>query len=102
VFLGQADHYEMKMNDIGGTRAKQAQVAWSGLVTAPPGLFWVSWPTSLTSSSPDASRDKILTLKKSQINLSSGRFLKGQNMQNNIFLSYRAITKISGVDGKSP
>jgi hypothetical protein len=57
--------------------------------------------TSLTSS-PSASRDKILTPKKSHINLSSGRSLKYQNMQNMVFLSYRVVTKIRAIDEKSP
>jgi hypothetical protein len=50
---------------------------------------------SLTSSSPNGSRDKILMPKKSQVNLSSGRFLKHKNTQ--IGFSFcRVITKIRG------
>jgi hypothetical protein len=56
----------------------------------------------LTPSSPDASCNKILTPEKSQVNMSSGRSLKRQNTQNRVFLSYRVITKIRGIDGKSP
>jgi hypothetical protein len=56
----------------------------------------------LTSCAPEGSHDKILTPKKSQVNLSSGRFLKCQNTQNRDFMFYRAITKIKGIDGKSP
>jgi hypothetical protein len=56
----------------------------------------------LTSSSPDGSRDKILMPKKSQVNLSLGRFLKCENTQNRVFLFYRVITKIRGIDEKSP
>jgi hypothetical protein len=40
--------------------------------------------------------------EKFQVNLSSGRSLKRQNTQNTIFLLCRVITKIRGVDGKSP
>jgi hypothetical protein len=43
-----------------------------------------------------------LTPEKSWINLSSGRFSKCQNTQNRVFLSYRVISKIRGIDGKSP
>jgi hypothetical protein len=46
------------------------------------------------------SRDKILTPKKSQVNLSSGRFLKHKNTQKRVFLFCRVITKIRGIDGK--
>jgi hypothetical protein len=77
-------------------------VARSGLVTAPPALFWASWPTLLTSSSRRASRDKILMPEKSQVNLSLGRFLKYQNTQNLVFLSCKVITKITGIDEQSP
>jgi hypothetical protein len=48
------------------------------------------------------SHDKILMLQKSQVNLSPGRSLKLKNMQNRVFLSCRVITKIRGIDGKSP
>jgi hypothetical protein len=50
----------------------------------------------LTSLSPDASREKILIPKKSQVNLSSRRSLKHQNTQNRVFLFCRVITKIGG------
>jgi hypothetical protein len=40
--------------------------------------------------------------EKSQVNLSSGRFLKCKNTQNRVFPFCRAITKIRGIDGKSP
>jgi hypothetical protein len=53
-FLGQTEQSEMKMDSIGGPRTKQGQVAQPGLVVVPPGLFWASWPSSLTSCSPDA------------------------------------------------
>jgi hypothetical protein len=52
---------------------------------APPGLVWPSWPILSTSCAPKGSRDKILTPKKSQVNLSSGRFLKHKNTQNRVF-----------------
>jgi hypothetical protein len=77
--LGQAEHQETKMDGIGGSSLKRAWVARPGLVAAPPMLLWASWTTSLTSCAPDGYRDKILTPRKSQINLSSGRFLKHQN-----------------------
>jgi hypothetical protein len=63
--LGQAEHQEKKMDIIGASRPKWAWVAWSGLVATPPVLVWPSWPTSLTSCTPEGSRDKILTPKKS-------------------------------------
>jgi hypothetical protein len=40
--------------------------------------------------------------EKSQINLSSGRFLKPKNTQNRVLLFCRVITKIREIDGKSP
>jgi hypothetical protein len=49
-----------------------------------------------------ASHGKILMIQKFWVNLSSGRFLKLINMQNRVFLSYRVITKIRGINGKSP
>jgi hypothetical protein len=62
------------------------------------------WPLGLVSltSSPDASRNKILTPEKSQVNLSSEWFLKYKNKQNRIFLFCGVITKIRGINGKSP
>jgi hypothetical protein len=60
------------------------------------------WPSSLTSCATEGSRDKILTPEKSQVNLSSGRFLKCKKTQNMVFLFCGVITKIRGVDGKSP
>jgi hypothetical protein len=59
-------------------------------------------PILFTSSSLGASHGKILMPKKSQVNLSSGRFLKHKNTQNGDFLFCRVITKIRGMDGKSP
>jgi hypothetical protein len=41
-------------------------------------------------------------LQKSWVNLSSGRFLELKNTQNMVFLSRKVITKIRGIDGKSP
>jgi hypothetical protein len=63
---------------------------------APPGLVWHLGPISLTSSSLGASQGKILMPKKSQVNLSTGRFLKHKNTQNGVFLFCRVITKIRG------
>jgi hypothetical protein len=101
-FLGQAEHQEMKMDDIGGSSLKRDMVVQPGLGPVPPMFIWTSWPPSLTSCALEGSRDKILTPKKSQVNLSSGRFLKHKNTQNRVFLFYRVITKIRGIDGKSP
>jgi hypothetical protein len=78
---------------LGGT-------AWQG--PAPPVLIWPLDLNSLSSSSLGASRDKILMLQKSQVNLSPGRSLKLKNTQNRVSLSCRVITKIRRVDGKSP
>jgi hypothetical protein len=66
----------------------------------PPVLVWPLGLVLLTSSPPAASRGKILTLKKSQVNLSPGRSVKGKNTQNKVFLFYRVITKRRGIDGK--
>jgi hypothetical protein len=90
------------MDGIGAPRPKQAWVARPGQGLMPPMLVWPMGPILLTSSSRDGSHDKILTLKKSHLNLSSGRFLKCKNTQNRIFLFCRVITKIRGIDGKSP
>jgi hypothetical protein len=68
----------------------------------PPVLVWPLGPISLTSSSPGGSHDKILMPEKSQVNLSLERFLKRKNTQNRVFLFCRVITKIRGIDGKSP
>jgi hypothetical protein len=65
VFLGQAEHLEMKMDGIGGPRLKRAWVAWLGWGPAPPVLKWDSWPPSLTSCALGASRGKILMTEKS-------------------------------------
>jgi hypothetical protein len=76
---------------------------WRGLARAvPPGIFWRSWPPSLTSCALDGSHDRILMPKKSQVKFSSGRSPKRQNTQKRVFLFCRVITKIRGVDGKSP
>jgi hypothetical protein len=56
----------------------------------------------MTSSPPGASHDKIIMPKKSQVNLSPGRSVKRKNTQNRVFLFCRVITKIRGIDGKSP
>jgi hypothetical protein len=90
------------MDDIGGSRPKRGWVAQPGLGPTLPGLVRPPWPPSLTSCAPEGSRDKILTPKKSENNLSSGRFLKHKNTQNKVFLFCTVITKIRGVDGKSP
>jgi hypothetical protein len=56
----------------------------------------------VTSSSSSGSRDKLLTPEKFQVNLSPGRFLKHKNTQTRVFLFCMVITKIRGIDGKSP
>jgi hypothetical protein len=89
------------MDDIGAPRPKQAWVAWPGHGPMPPMLVWPLGPISLTSSSLGGSRDKILTPEKSQVKLSSGRFLK-HKQENRVFLFYRVITIIRGINGKSP
>jgi hypothetical protein len=91
----------MKIDGVRGSRPKRAWVAWPGRGPMPPVLVWPMGLVSLTSSPPGASRDKILTLQKSQVNLSWGRFLKLKNTQNKVFLC-RVITKIRGINGKSP
>jgi hypothetical protein len=90
------------MDISGGSRPKRAWVAQPGQGPTPPVLIWPLGLVSLTSSPPGASRGKILTPKKSQVNLSSGRSLKRKKMQNRVFLFYGVITKIRGINGKSP
>jgi hypothetical protein len=70
------------MDGIRAPWPKRAWVAWPGQGPVAPVLVWPLGPISLNSSSPDGSRDKILTPKKFQVNLSSGRFLKRKNTQN--------------------
>jgi hypothetical protein len=65
-------------------------------------LVWPLGLLSLSSSSPGAYHGKILMPEKSEFNLSSGSFLKRKNTQNRVFLFYKVITKIRGIDGKSP
>jgi hypothetical protein len=65
----------MKTDTIGGPRTKREWVALHGQGPALLVLVWASWPPSLTSCAPDASRDKILMPKKSQVNLIPGRSL---------------------------
>jgi hypothetical protein len=90
------------MNGIRAPSPKQAWVARPVQGPMPPVLVWPLGSILLTSSSLDGSRDKLLTPKISQVNLSLGRFLKHKNTQNKVFLFCRVITKIRGVDGKSP
>jgi hypothetical protein len=51
-----------KIETIRCSRAKQDLVAQSGQWATPPRLFWSSWLLSFATTSPDASRGKILTL----------------------------------------
>jgi hypothetical protein len=88
------------MDDSGGSRPQRVWVARPARRPAPPVYVRPLGLVSLTSS--DVSRDKILTLQKSQVNLSQGRSLKLKNTQNRVFLSCRVITKIMEIDGKSP
>jgi hypothetical protein len=57
---------------------------------------------SLASSSHTASQVKIGMPEKASVNLNSGRSLKCQNTQKRYFLFYGVITKIRGIDVKSP
>jgi hypothetical protein len=67
------------MDGIGASRHKRAWVAWPGQGPTPHVLVWSLGPILLTSFAPDNSCDKILMPKKSQVNLSLGRFLKCKN-----------------------
>jgi hypothetical protein len=67
------------MDDIRGRRLKRAWVARPRLGPMAHVLKWASWPPSSTSCALGASRGKILTPKKSQVNLSLERFLKCKN-----------------------
>jgi hypothetical protein len=67
------------MDGSGGSSPKHAWVAWPGRAPMPPMLVWPLGLVSLTSSPPGASRGKILTPEKSQVNLSPGRSLKHKN-----------------------
>jgi hypothetical protein len=81
------------MDIIRGPRLKRAWVARRGLGPAPPVIKWASWPPSLTSCAPGASRGKILTSEKSQVNLSPGKFLKRKNTQNRFSCSAELLPK---------
>jgi hypothetical protein len=50
----------------------------------------------LTFGAPEGSHDKILTPKKSQVNMSLRRFLKHKITQNMVFINGRVITEIGG------
>jgi hypothetical protein len=65
MFLGQAEHLETKMDDIGGSRPKRGWVARPGWGPMPPVPVWPLGLVSLTSSPPGASRGKILMPEKS-------------------------------------
>jgi hypothetical protein len=84
------------MDDSGGSSRQRVWVAQPSLVATPPVLVRPLGLVSLTSSSSGVYRDKILTLQKSQVNLSLGRSLKLKNTQNRVFLSCRVITNIRG------
>jgi hypothetical protein len=92
----------MKVYGSGGSRPKQARVAQPGQGLTPPMLVFPLGLVLLTSSLPGASRGKILKPEKSQVNLSPEMSLKRKNTQNRVFIFFRVITKISGIDGKSP
>ena len=91
-----------KNQQIGRRREERAWVACPGRLGAPLVLFWASEPVSWGPSAPDASRDEISTLEKSQLNLTSFSPLKDKNTQNREFLFCRVKTKIKGIIGKSP
>jgi hypothetical protein len=100
--LGQAEYLGAKINGVGGSSRQRVWVARPSLVAAPHALIRPLCLVSLTYFPLGASRDEILTPQKSWINLSSARLLKLKNMQNRVFLFCRVITKIRGIDGKSP
>jgi hypothetical protein len=100
-FLGQAERQETKMDGSGGSSLKRDRVAWPGLGPMSPGLFWASWPPSLTSCAPGVSRGNILLPEKFQANLNLRRSLKRKNTQNRVFMFCRVITKIRGTNRKS-
>jgi hypothetical protein len=56
--------------DPGGATWAWAHATWSCLTFV---------PSLLTSCAPEGSHDKILMPKKTQVNLSPGRFLKHKN-----------------------
>jgi hypothetical protein len=85
AFLGQTERLETKMDGNGGSRPQRVWVARPSRRPVPPVLVQPLGLVSWTSSPPGASRDKILTLQKSEVNLSLGRFLKLQNTQNRVF-----------------
>jgi hypothetical protein len=65
-------------------------------------LVWALVAHFSFSSSQVTSYVKIFIPEKSSINLSCGRSLKRQHTYKKVFLFFRVITKIRGIDGKSP
>jgi hypothetical protein len=85
LYIGVFRSDWVSRDEDGQHRRSEAQTSMGGatwLGVAPPVLKWASWPSSLTSCAPGASRGKILTTEKSQVNLSLGRSLKRKNTQN--------------------
>jgi hypothetical protein len=72
-----------KIDSVGGSRPERHSVAWPGKGPVQPLLVQPQGLVSLTSSL-GASHDKILTLQKSQVNLSPERSLKLKIMQNRV------------------
>jgi hypothetical protein len=75
---GQHQRSSEAQTSLGGSAWPGDHATWSRLA---PG------PHLVDSSPPSSSRGKILTLEKSQVNLSPGRSLKRQNTQNRVFCS---------------
>jgi hypothetical protein len=73
------------MDGSGGSSCQRVRVARPGLLATPPVLIRPLGLVSLNSSSSCVSRDKILALQKSQVNMSPGRSLKLKNTQNRVF-----------------
>jgi hypothetical protein len=90
------------MDDSGGSRPKQAWVAQPGRAPVPPVLVWPLGLVSLTSSPPGASRRKILTSEKSQVNFSLGRSLKRKNYAKQGFPVLQSYNQNKGDRWKLP
>jgi hypothetical protein len=96
VFLCQAEHLGTKIDGVGGSRPKRAWVEQPGQGPAPTVLVWLLGLFSLTSSSPGASRGKILTPKKISGQFESGKVPKTLKYTKQVFMFCRVITKIWG------
>jgi hypothetical protein len=56
----------------------------------------------MTSCAPEGSRDKLLTSKKISGQFKFGKVSETSKYTKQVFLFNRVITKIRGIDGKSP